>query len=104
MIIDLGIANLCVAIYENGARVAIPNEPGYRSTPSCVGLIKNKYKIEKSAEESSGKKWLSMLDMRSISTLDAFGYAAALDFEHKNPHNNWHKNRPNHPKYTEFGK
>ena len=39
--IDLGTTNSCVAVFEGGEPVVIPNPEGTRTTPSVVGFSKN---------------------------------------------------------------
>ena len=41
--IDLGTTNSCVAVMEGGQPVVIPNAEGNRTTPSIVGLLKDKW-------------------------------------------------------------
>ena len=38
--IDLGTTNSCVAVFEGGEPVVIPNPEGARTTPSVVGFSK----------------------------------------------------------------
>ena len=38
--IDLGTTNSCVAVYEGGEPVVIPNPEGSRTTPSVIGFSK----------------------------------------------------------------
>ncbi len=43
--IDLGTTNSCVAIVEGGEPVVIPNNEGFRTTPSVVGFTKTEERI-----------------------------------------------------------
>ncbi len=43
--IDLGTTNSCVAVYEGGEPVVIPNPEGARTTPSVVAFTKNGERI-----------------------------------------------------------
>lgn len=47
--IDLGTTNSCVAVFEGGEPVVIPNSEGMRTTPSVVSFKKDGERIVGSA-------------------------------------------------------
>lgn len=48
--IDLGIANSCVGVFQNGEVEIIPNDQGNRTTPNYVGFTDTKILIGEAAK------------------------------------------------------
>ena len=54
--IDLGTTTTCVGVWKDGEAVIVPNDQGFRTTPSVVSFGAQEHKIGEVAKKKAGQK------------------------------------------------